>query len=171
MNQWEIAITLGIGYALVILTCKNGEKAYKQSREENTKMVEKSTLHLFNVGCSSCSSSLLFSVVDASICWSVEPRLWFILKPICERGRRVYYLERIIDLVYNVLMFNLNSDQLYKPTNVWSNVKRSTFQYDRCSNVGGSNPMRSNVSITNVSFQWKVPMQWTNECPANGWSV
>ena len=74
----------------------------------------------------------------------------------------------VIDLVYNVLMLNLNTDHLYKPTNVPSNVERSMFQCDHCSNVGGSNPMRSNVSITNVSFQREVPMQWTNECPANG---
>ena len=33
----------------------------------------------------------------------------------------------VIDFVYNVLMLNLNSDQLYKPTNVRSNVIRSTF--------------------------------------------
>ena len=63
----------------------------------------------------------------------------------------------VIDLMYNVLMLNLNSDQLYKPTNVRSNVKRSTFQYDRCSNVDSSNPMRSNVS-----YQCGFPMGSSN---------
>ena len=33
----------------------------------------------------------------------------------------------VIDLVYNVLMLNLNSDQLYEPMNVRSSVIRSTF--------------------------------------------
>ena len=51
----------------------------------------------------------------------------------------------VIDLVHNILTLNLSSDRLYKPTNVQSNVKRSMFQYDCCSNVGGFSPMSSNV--------------------------
>ena len=58
----------------------------------------------------------------------------------------------VIDLVYNALMLNLNSDQSYKPTNVRSNVKRSTFRYDRCSSVGGSNPMRFNIHTRSKNF-------------------
>ena len=81
----------------------------------------------------------------------------------------------VIDFVYKVFMLNLTNNQLYKPTNARSNVKWSTFQYDRCSNVDGSNPMRSNVSNQCVfpigtSNQWEVPMQWTNEYHINGWT-
>ena len=112
--------------------------------------------------------------VDASICCLVEPSLRSLfMKPIYKRNRRVYYQNVVIDFVYKVLLLNLTNNQLYKPTNVRSNVKRSTFQYDHCSNVGGSNPMRSNVSNQcefpmGRSNQWEVPMQWTNEYQANG---
>ena len=60
------------------------------------------------------------------------------------------------------LILILTSDQLYKPMNVRSNVKRSVFQYDRCSN-DGSNPIKSNVSfqrveVTNGKFQCNEAM-------------
>ena len=84
--------------------------------------------------------------VDTSICWSVEPSLRSLsMKPIYKCNRRVYYRNVIIDFVYKVLMLNLTNNQSYKPTNVRSNVKWLTFQYDRCSNVGSFNPMSSNV--------------------------
>ena len=53
----------------------------------------------------------------------MEPSLRSLfMKPIYKHNRRVYYQNVIIDFVYKVLMLNLISDQLYKPTNVRSNV-------------------------------------------------
>ena len=115
--------------------------------------------------------------VDALICWSLEPSLCSLfMKPIYKCNRRVYHRNIITDFAYKVLMLNLISDQLYKPTNIRSNVKWSTFQYDHCSNVGGSDPIRSNMS-NQCEFpigrnnEWEVPMQWTNGYQANGCSV
>ena len=107
----------------------------------------------------------------------MEPSLRSLFtKPIYKHNRCVYYRNVVIDFVYKVLMLNLVSDQLYKPTNVWSNVKRPMFQYDRCSNVGCSNPISSNV-INQCEFPigksnlWEISMQWTNEYQADGLGV
>ena len=90
-----------------------------------------------------------YLVVDASIFWSLKSRLrntCIFTKPTCERDKRVYYSERSNWLHVQGLTLILTNDQLYKPTNVRSNVKRSAFRHDRWSNDDGFNPIKSNVS-------------------------